>query len=298
MKPKAEKIIFAVVCAAVVVGGFQALIYILNLYQIGIFIITADVIYLFLAFNIIFLYDLHFKTHPGKELSLKPALVARTEHFWSLRYIGRYFNYLLLPTLIFWSTVIVLYLNFGHVKIQQSIALFSSIALVAAYWYIKEIFSRRAEIVDIEIFVRMTVIKIYSAGLAYAAAMALMRSSYCLSSYYYAGVVFAITFSLIFQALFQHRLNSNKNLLITAGISLLQAVAGFFVYRFWGLNFYTAAILLVIIYNLMWGVFHYYLDGALTKKAFLEILIISLLTAAMIFGATNFRARILDNCLY
>lgn len=308
MQSKAEKIILVFFCAVVIIGGFEALIYILNLNQVGIFLATAEAIYLYLVFKILFLYDLHFKrTRAGQNSAVAQvelvaqaywgAFFSRTRHFFTLSYVGKYLNYLLLPTLIFWSTVIILYLNFGQLRVQQAIVFFSSLTLIAAYWYIKEIFSRRTEKVDAEIFVRMTVIKIYAAGISYAAAMALMRS-YCLSGYYFAGVAFAVTFSLIFQALFQHRLNSNKNILINFFIALAQSLAAFFVYKYWGLNFYTAAIFLVIIYNLLWGVFHYHLDRALTKKTFLEILIISLLMAAMIFSATDFRARILDGCVY
>ena len=76
------------------------------------------------------------------------------------------------------------------------------------------------------------------------------------------------------------------------------ALAAFAVLVFWNHNYFTAAVLLTVCYNLMWGIFHYHLDRALTLKAFWEIVIISVIVAGMIFSTTNFRARILDACQY
>jgi len=308
MQTKKEKIILSVLSAIVILGGFEVLIYILNLNEPRIFIAIAWALYAYLVFKIAFFYDLHFKPlPPGKKSAIREiemvvseyesVFLMRIKHLWDLKQVGKLFNYLLIPTLIFWSVVISLYVNFGQVRIQQSIALLSGFALISAYWYIREIFSSHLETVNNNIFIRMSVIKIYTAALTFGAIMAIMRS-YCLPPWMYAALIFSVTFSLIFQALFQHRLNSPRNLLLNAVISLVQAAAGYFVYTYWGLNYYTGAIVLTILYNLMWGTFHYHLDHALTKKAFLEILIFSLLLAFMIFGSTNFKSKILDGCIY
>jgi hypothetical protein len=67
---------------------------------------------------------------------------------------------------------------------------------------------------------------------------------------------------------------------------------------FWGYNYFTGAVFLAVFYNLLWGIFHYSLDRALNFKVFLEIAVISLLLASMVFSVTNFKAKLLDGCQY
>ena len=81
-------------------------------------------------------------------------------------------------------------------------------------------------------------------------------------------------------------------------ISLVMGIVGYGVYVWWGYNNFTAAVFMAACYNLMWGVFHYSLDKALTPRALLEILVISLIIIGMILEVTNFKARILDGCQY
>lgn len=314
MQSKIEKIIFTALTALVSTLGYQALIYIINLNQTSIFVQVALALYVYLMLKILLLYDLHFKSrgslararlkHGGitrvMERNFKiyfSTLLNRTSHLWQRRNFGLYFNYLLLPTLIFWSTTIIIYLNFGFFKFQQFFAFFSTLGAALLYWNIKEIFSRKKEIVDSDIFVMLTVCKIYAAAVTFGAAMAILRN-FCLPPQYFSLIVFCVSFSLIFQALFQHRLTTVKNLTAAFFISLAQALTAFFVYANWGFNFYTAAAFLTVTYNLLWGSFHYYLDRALSLKAFVEILFISLIVGAMLFGVTNFKARLLDGCDY
>ena len=163
--------------------------------------------------------------------------------------------------------------------------------------FIKEIFFRQKEKVDRDIFVVLTVVKIYAAGALYAAALSMLRY-YCLSPFYFSAEVFCFTFLLIYQAIYQHRLVTGGNIAINFAISLVMATIGYFVYVYWGYNYFTAAVFLTACYNFFWGIFHYRLDRALTRHAFLEILIISVLVAAMVISVTNFSAKILDGCSY
>ena len=57
---------------------------------------------------------------------------------------------------------------------------------------------------DSDIFIVLSVVKIYTAGLLFAASMAMLRS-YCLEPWYFSAEVFCFTFLLIYQALYQHR---------------------------------------------------------------------------------------------
>ena len=129
--------------------------------------------------KIIFLYDLHFKNPGALSRAIKrhetvaywlhrsckilfSAFWDRIYHIRSWRYFKHFQNYLLLPGIIFWSTVSLLYLNLGRTEVQQTFILLSSIALIITYWYLKEIFRRKKEIVDHDIFVVLSVVKLYS----------------------------------------------------------------------------------------------------------------------------------------
>ncbi len=314
MHAKTQKIISSILLGFVVIAGFLSLIYILNLNQPSLFLKTAAYIWLYLMVHIALIYDLHFKERGswkravikhqnlayGVVRSLKiffSALFDRVCHLRKITFLSHWLNYLILPTVIFWGTVGVFYVNFGFYKIQGIKALMSSVALILNFWFLKEVFIRQKEVVGSDIFVILSVVKIYAVTLAYASSLAVVRH-YCLNPKYFAVGVFTLTFLLIYQALFQHKFVNAKNLSISLFIGLILGIAGYFLVIFWGYNYFTGAVFLAVLYNLLWGLFHYSLDRALNLKVFMEIAIISLLLASMVFGVTNFKAKLLDGCQY
>lgn len=310
MNQKLHKILSSVFVSCLALGGFLSLIYLANLNQLPIFSALAFKLWLVFCVFVVLFYDLHFKkTGSWQWAKLKPqaaerffamalrALWRRLEHLRSWHAAHLWWNYLLLPSMIFWSTAAILYIKMGSYKIQYLIALLSSAALVANYWYLKEIFSRKKEKVDYDIFIRLSVIKIYASAIVFGSALALVRR-FCLPAYFLELGIFCLTFLLIYQALFQHRMLVIKNLLMSVLIGAVMAAVAFFVLKFWGYDNVTAAAFMTICYNLMWGTFHYHLDKTLTRQAFLEILVFSLILGFMIFSATNFKARLLDGCVY
>jgi hypothetical protein len=314
MQLKTQKIITAGLNLIVVVWSFEILITILNLNQPAIFARTAFIVGLFYILQIVLLYDLHFKNKgalgrarqqhghlvEGMEKNLKVFFSAfwdRCAHLREIKFIKQWLNYLILPGIIFWSTIAIFFVEFGFLKVQQSFAILSSLALFINYFYLKEIFLRGKERVDTDVFVMMSMIKIYASAIAYGASIAIIRR-YCLDSRLLVLGIFAITFLLIWQALYQHKKTGIKNLSYALLMSVVMAELGNLVLVYWGYNHFTAAIFLATCYNLMWGVFHYKLDKALTVKALLEILLVSAIILGMIFGVTNFRARLLDDCRY
>ncbi len=314
MSIKSQKVITAVINAIAVIGSFQALINILNLNQPVIYLKTAAFFTVFLFLEVVLLYDLHFKIrgswhrakarHESVEHWLEKrikvifsSLAERLRHLSDWKFIHTWMNYLLLPGLIFWSTIAIFYVNFGFIKIQQIFMALSSLAIILNYWYLKEIFLRGKEKVDQDVFVVLSVVKIYAGTVVFTACLALTRH-YCLEPYLLFWAVVPLTFLLIYQALFQHRMINAKNLFISLCIALVMGGLAYVTLFFWSYNYFTAAVFLAACYNLMWGVFHYKLDHALTWHSFFEILIICLLVAGMIFSVTNFRAQILDGCNY
>lgn len=311
---RTQKIISSFLIALVAFGGFEALAYIVNLNEPIIFLKAAFFIWLYFALKISLLYDLHFK-NPGAlkrakarhesishwlRRSFKVVLSAfwdRISHLLKKHHWLQFQNYLILPGMLFWATVILIYVDFNNHKLQQVLILLSGLALVLNYWYLKEAFLRKTEKVDRDIFAGLAAVKIYAVATVYAATLAIMRR-FCLDSQLFVAAIFSLTFLAVYQALFQHKLLGIKNVLWTIAISAAQAFAAYFVYRYWALNFYTAAIVMAALYNLLWGTFHYYLDKALTKKVFFETLIICALIALMVLSVTNFKARLLDACIF
>ena len=314
MNSKTGKIFGAILNLCIVLGGFEGLIGILNLNQPDLYVRTAFYVGLFYIFQIFLLYDLHLK-NPGSFKRAKAkhravsdqfikackvvssALWDRCYHLRQGKFFRLWLNYLILPGIIFWSSIAIFFVNFGIYRIQQIFVFLSSAALFLNYWYLKEIFARGREKVDKDIFVAMSMVKIYASALVYAAILVLIRR-YCLDASYLVLAVFSCTFLLIYQALFQHRLITIKNLAVTLLISAVMAFVGYGVLAFWGYNYFTAAVFMAACYNLLWAIFHYRLDKALTLSAFLEILTVSIIVSAMVFSVTNFRARILDDCQY
>ena len=287
MTLKAQKIISASLVSAATLGGFEALVYILNLNQPVIFLYLAFGIYFYLALKITLLYDLHFK-NPGA-LARATARHESVNHwlyrsirivataFWDrFRHMRRWesfrqwLNYLLLPGLIFWSTVCLFYLNFGRQSIQQVFVCLSAAALVVSYWYLKEVFQRKNEVVDNDVFVVMSAAKVYAAFLIFTAALGISRH-FCLPEHLFLLGVFGLTFSLIYQALFQHQRINLKNLGLNLVLSFLLCLVAHLVFVYWGLNYFTGGIFLTAWYNFFWNLFHHKLDHNFSWSYFFSI---------------------------
>jgi hypothetical protein len=312
MTQKTQKIISTALISLVAFGGLEALIKILNLNQERIFWNAAFWIGFYFFLQISLFFDLHFKNTGSFQRSkskhesvrhwlfrafkiLGSTLWDRFEHLRKWTVLKHWLNYLILPAFLFWSAVIAIYINFGNVRVQQTYALLSSGALVVCIWYLKEVFSRKKEQVDEDIFVILSVVKIFAVALAYGAGMGIFRR-YCIDAQIFSMGVFSVTFLFVYQALFQHNLVRLNTLLTTLIISSVQAVISYYVYVNWGYNYLTAAIFLTAFYNLFWGVFHFYLDKSLTKRAFLEILVICLIVAYLVLINTNFKAQLINAC--
>ena len=185
LSPKAHKILTSTLVAVAIVGDFYALLYIVNLNQITIYLQAAVGVWILLSLFIIFIYDLHFKNLGSWQRAkrrqesvahkfvrfirvLLTACWERIEHLRTWEALTTWINYLLLPGFIFWATVTLFFVNLGFYKFQYIILFLSSAALVLNFWDLKEIFSRKTERVDKDIFIRLTVLKIYAAEIGRA----------------------------------------------------------------------------------------------------------------------------------
>lgn len=301
MTLKTQKIISTTLIFFAVAFSFAVLTIIVNLNQPTIFLKTAVVVWLYIWLKIALLYDLHFKYH-GKSKSLTPhmwmdALKDRFDHLLHWKYYSQALIYLLLPGILFWSTVTLLYVEMGHEKLQYIFAVLSTIALTVNYAYIKEAFLRKQEKLDRDIFIALSVVKVYTSALMFAASISIMRR-FCLDPELFVMAIFCIVFLLLYPALWQHKLITIKNILYILGISAVLSLVSYYIYIYWGYNFVTAAIFFAVIYNLFWGIFHYHLDKALTRKTLFEIILVCAILAYMVLSITNFRAQIVDGCVF
>ncbi len=312
MTHKIQKIISALFIVGTSILGFQVLMYIINLNQPSLFLKTAVWVWLYLCAMILLFFDLHFKVPGALAVAKKrhenvshlllrsvkivwTALNHRLGHYFRMQEVKAFLVYLVLPTFLFWFTAAMLYGNMGQEKIQQLYAWISTVAMGVTFWYLKEAFHRKKERVDSDIFVAFSVAKIYTLTVGFGAGLMLIRR-YCLDPSLYAGIVFGISFLLVYQALYQHGFLKAKHLLSAMAIAGAMGILAYFVYVFWGFNYFSAAIFMAAFYNLFWGTYHYHLDYGLNRRIFFEILVVCLAVAFLVFVNTNFKERILGGC--
>lgn len=285
-------------CGAVV--GFEALAYIVGIYQIKTYISLAFYIYIFHALWLTFLFDLHLKkrgilaslrlTHHGMRL-VGQALKERVRHLTHWDHLRHYQNYLILPAIIYWSVVVLLFLNPFRQVVKQFIILTAGLSMSIAYWYFKERFNARLEQHETWLKV-LNIVKLFTAFLAYSGAIGL-------TWYYGLGVDFLImltfvaTFLLLYQALFQHKLLSFRVLLFIIIIAAIISLVSALVYYYWGTNYLSGGLVLLSIYNMLWGIFHHYLDQKLNRRIFLEYVLMMILILSFLFASHDFRPQVL-----
>ncbi len=292
--PDKQKFVIVLVAALVSMFGFQAASSAIEVYQIGKFLEIAFYVYLFLVFWQTFIFDLHLKkagSWQQIEKSLWQALKARFEYLRDIRHWLHFQNYLILPGFIYWTTIVLIYLNPFETAIKQVWIFMSTIALTKTFWYLKTIFYAHdnASRVSRQL---LFLAKLYASYLAFAATLGIMHY------FGYGGelsglLTFLITFLLMYQALFQHHFVSFDILRLLCYTGLVMGVAGYLVYFFWNVNYYSGALILTGIYNTMWGLVHHkYIEKNLTVEMVYEYLAVLFVILVIVFSTTNFAARI------
>ncbi|MGE5393000.1 MAG: hypothetical protein ACM3NH_04625 [Candidatus Saccharibacteria bacterium] len=304
MKPiiseRKQRIVSIAITVAASFLGFEALSLALRLYQLQVFALMAVVIYGFHFFWLTFIFDLHLKQRgnlaAGRLLNLKGlrlffhALKNRLAHLTRWDYFRHYANYLILPGLLYWSTVVILMLNPFRVPLKQTVIAFSTASLVFAYMYFKRVFDKRMEHHEGGLKV-LSLAKLYCAYLCLSAAFGLTVYFGLDGNFLVLGLGLA-TFLLIYQALFQHDLINLLTLGMIFAIALAVALTGVVVYSIWDTNYFSAGLLLCAVYNLGWGLLHHFSDRNLTARIFWEYTFMSLLLITMILVTHDFRIRI------
>jgi hypothetical protein len=279
--------------------GFEAISYAIGIYQLKQSLYLSFYIYAFHIFWLTFLFDLHFKKRgvlsyarmnsSGLRMFWN-AFKERCSHIRKWEYIRHYQNYLVLPGLIYWSVVVLLFLNPFKSSLKQMIILSATFALSVAYWFMKEHISRQLEHEASWIKV-LSLVKLFAAFLVYSASLA-VTLNYAYDSTFLLSCVFTLTFLLIYQALFQHRLLNFEILIWIIIISLTQAVVSLWVYQNWNTEYFSGGLVMLAVYNMLWGILHHHLDKTLNRKIVFEYLVMMIFIISVLFASHNFHQRV------
>jgi hypothetical protein len=279
--------------------GFQALDLISGIYQVHEYFAVAWYVALFHALWLAFIFDLHLKTgghlanarqlHTGLAVFWH-ALANRAHHLYHWSYVRHYLNYLIMPTVMYWSVVILIYLNPFHELFKDGLIVASTLAMGLAYWHLKEAFSTKFEHTHLGLRA-LALVKLFAAYLAYTALMAL-GWYFGLNLFLVLGVVLLITFLLLYQGLFQHKLMRLEVYPLLVMFSLLIMLVFAVVFLKWNVNYYTAGVMVAVVYNTVWGLLHRYLDRTLTRKLLWEYVFMLIVLISLVLATHDFQGRI------
>lgn len=292
--PSNQKFVVALVAALVSFFGFQALSLTLEAYQLPAAFKIAFLVYVFLVFWQTFVFDLHLRkprTYTDLGRSVAGSLKERFEYLKHGHHWLHFQNYLILPGVIYWSTVALLYLNPFDALLKQVWIFLSTMALATSFWYLKSVFyaHRDASRLTREM---IFITKLSATFLAFTAALGIARY-FGYGGEYFGLTVFLLSFLLMYQALFQHHYVGSKMLKFLLITGALLGAAGYLIYFFWNVNFYSGALVLAAIYNAVWGIVHHkYIDQNLTRQIVYEYLAVLFVILVIVFGTTNFAERI------
>lgn len=295
-KHKIASVIISTVC---VYFGFQALDLILGIYQVQTYFTVSWYVFAFHIFWLTFIFDLHLKrsghlayarvNFKGVRIVWE-ALKNRVRHLYHWSYIRHYLNYLILPSILYWSVIILMYVNPFHELFKDGLIIVSTAAMAVTYWYLKEAFSHHMELHHSGLKI-LALVKVLTAYLAYTALIA-VGWYYDLDLSVLLPVVFILSFLLLYQALYQHRLlraDVYPAMLMFATLMTLVFAA---VFQKWNVNYYTAGLMIGVIYNGAWNVLHRYLDRTLTRKILWEYAFMLIVLVSLILATHDFQGRI------
>lgn len=279
--------------------GFEAVSYSIRIYQLSTALQLSIYIYFFHIFWLTFIFDLHLKKISiiGAYLSgklnfqiFKGALKERFAHVMNWQYFRHYQNYLVLPGIIYWTVVVLLFSNpFNHV-LKQSLILLTTFAMGVAYWYMKEHVSRKLEH-DHEWIKILAIVKLFAAFTSYSALLAVsLRYGY--GPMFLFAATLALTFFLIYQALFQHKLLNFDTFMWVIIISFFMGIVALWVYDNWNTQYFTGGLVMLSVYNSLWGILHNYLDKTLNRRVVFDYLVMTIFIISVLFASHNFNQRI------
>jgi hypothetical protein len=294
-----HKALYVGITTAAAYFGFQALDLSLGIYQVETYFVLSWYVYAFHVFWLAFVFDLHLKI-PGQLAHARArfkglrafayAFAARVRHFYHWTYVRHCLNYLIVPSLIFWSVVTLMYLNPFHELFKDVLIIVSTFALCVNYWYLKQAFSRNMELHSTGLKV-LALVKLFAAYLVFTAALA-FGWYFGLEKNFLVPIVLLLTALLAYQALAQRRLLRLKSYAGIFMLAVLVSAVFAVVFQSWNSNYYTAGLLVAAVYNTGWGILHRYFERDLTRKLFWEYVFMLIVLVSLILATHDFQGRI------
>lgn len=272
--PKKHKAISVAVLTVISFVGLQAAAYLLQKNQDGLFWKSAGYLYSFLIFWIVFSYDTH-----RRHIAAAPVI-------WS-----QLSNYLILPSVIYWSAAGLMFLSPFSSGLQTVWTILAAAGLGTGIWYLKVAFHEHRQ-ANRNARQLVFLAKILASYLGFTAAVGLGRH-YGFGGLWSGLLVLLISQLLLRQAMFQHHHMRHDSLKLVLLLSLGLGVAGYLLYHFWNVNFYSAGLVLSALYNTSWGLIqHRFIDRNLTRKIAYEYLAVLFVILVVLFSTTNFAEKI------
>ncbi len=280
--------------------GFEAVSYSIGIYQLKQSLYLSFYIYAFHIFWLTFIFDLHFKKRnvlAELRLNYKGAKLVwegfkqRCGHVRKWEYLRHYQNYLVLPGILYWACVILLFLNPFNGGLKQALIFFTTVAMAVAYWFMKEHVSRRLEHMDWWIKI-LAIVKLFAAFLVYSALVG-VTFHFGYEAGFLSLATSTLTFLLVYQALFQHNLLTFSIFLWIVIVALVMAIVSLWVYSNWNTEYFAAGVVMLAVYNTLWGILHHYLDHTLTRKVAFEYLVMMIFVISVLFASHNFNQRVI-----
>ncbi|HYC79475.1 MAG TPA: hypothetical protein VEC17_00420 [Candidatus Binatia bacterium] len=294
-----QKTISVVIATIVTYFSFQSLDLILSIYQVRTYFVVSWYVYAFHIFWLTFLFDLHLKTDGhfdrargrfnGVRLFFE-AFKSRVRHLYHWSYLKHYLNYLILPSVFYWSVIILMHLNPFFELFKDVLIIMATGALVVVYWFFNIAFSRNMELHRTGLKV-LALVKILAAVFSYTTLMA-VGWYYGINLIVLLPVVFIITSLLLYQMLFQHKLVNISVYPAIIMFSILLTLVFTVIYQGWNVNYYTAGLMVAVVYNTCWGVLHQYLEKTLTRKVLWEYIFMMVVLVSIILSTHDFQGRI------
>lgn len=294
INPQKQKFVIALVAALVSFLGFLASSQVIATYQIALFLKVSLYVYLFLVFWQTFIFDLHLRkprTYADITRTVADSLRERFEYLKHGHHWPHFQNYLILPGIIYWTTIVLLFLNPFNELLKEVWIVLSTLALTTSFWYLKTVFYAHREAGrGARQMIFLT--KLYASFLAFTAALGTTRY-FGYGAEWFSILVFVLSFLLLYQALFQHHFVNFAMLKFMLATGILLAACGYVIYFLWNVNFWSGALVLSAIYNAIWGIVHHkYIDNNLTRKIVYEYLAVLFVILVIVFSTTNFAQRI------
>ncbi|MDP2933375.1 MAG: hypothetical protein Q8N81_04565 [bacterium] len=288
--------------------GLEALSYLSGIFQLPYFINISVLLYVFVILISSLIFDFKLKIPKSWERSsyyyfhakhrlikivkiIARAARLRFHYLFLWKHWRHYQNFLILPTILYWSIIILMFLNPFDYLYKQIFIAAGTFLIAIAIWHLKTVFISYSQ-ASINARYLMFAATIITAFLSFTAALGLSWY-FGFSRYFFPATVFIVAFLLMYQSLYHHALldiRSNiKFVSIGAGLCL---VASFIVEQIWTVNYFSAGLLLAGILHLYWSLTLQWRQGRLTLVRSLDYFLLFLFILLSELVTTNFSSRI------